>query len=73
MKNKKNLMFRLTLVSFVLNIVSIFLSVHTHEKTADTEKTASQKYKALIDPEKFIKARDPLVKGFDSFPRNMLT
>jgi len=75
MKTKKNLMLRLTLVSFALNIMSIFLAFlnHTHEKTADIEKIPSQKYKALIDTGNLINAPDYLIDEFGRFPRNILT
>lgn len=47
MRMKKNLMLRLTIVSFALNIVSIFLSAlnYTHEKTVEIEKIASKNTK----------------------------
>jgi hypothetical protein len=75
MKTKKNLMFRLTIVSFALNIVSIFLSIlnQSQEKTADMEEIAYQKYKALIDTGNLINSRDPLVEGLSSFPSYILT
>jgi hypothetical protein len=68
-------MLRLTIVSFALNIVSIFLSVlnHTHEKTAEIEKTTYQKYKTLIDTGNLINAPDSLIDEFGHFPRNILT
>lgn len=75
MKNKKNLILWLTLVSFALNIVSIFLTVlnHTNEKRVDIEKTVYQKYKALIDTGNLINATDSLTENFGCFPRNILT
>jgi len=62
-------MFRLTIVSFALNVVSIFLSVfnNAHEKTADIEKIAYQKCKALIDTRN--NAQDSLMEDFGRFPR----
>lgn len=74
MKNKKDLMLRLTIVSFALNIASIFLSVLNHitEKT-DLEKTTSQKYKDLIDKGNFINAQNSLDRGGGSFHKNILT
>lgn len=68
-------MLRLAIVSFALNIVSIFLSVlnHTHEKTVDPEKTTCQKHKTLIGTGNIINDPDSLIEGFGSFPRNILT
>lgn len=69
MKNKKNLMLRLTIISFALNIASIFLSVLNHI----TEKTTFQKYKDLIDKGNFINAQNSLDRGGGSFHKNILT
>lgn len=69
MKTKKNLMLRLTIVSFALNIVSIFLSILNQPQ----EKTAYQKQKALIDTGNLINATDSLTENFGRFPRNILT
>lgn len=74
MKTKKNLMFRLTIVGFALNIVSISLSIlQPQEKTAEIEKITYQTDKALIDTRNLINARNPLVEDFGRFPRNILT
>lgn len=75
MRTKKNLMLRLTIVSFALNIASIFLAVlnHAQGKVADTEKIAPQKYQALIDTGNFINVQGSLIKDFGRFPRNILT
>lgn len=75
MKTKKNLILRLTIVSFALNIVSIFLAIlnQPQEKVVDIETTTYQKPKALIDTEKFISTHGPLVEDFSGFPRNIAT
>lgn len=75
MKAKKNLMLRLTIVSFALNIVSIFLAIlnQPQEKVVDIETTTYQKHKALIDTEKFISTHGLLVEDFSGFPRNIVT
>lgn len=75
MKNKKNLMLRLTLVSFALNIVSIVLSIFNQScgKTAEVEKIVYQKDKTLIDKTSITTPQNSLTKDFDYFPKNTLT
>lgn len=75
MITKKNLMLRLTIVSFALNIASIFLAVlnHAQWKAGDTEKIAPQKYQDLIDTGNFISAHGSLIWSFNDFPRNIVT
>ncbi len=75
MRNKKNLMLRLTIASFTLNIISIFLSVLNQppEKLMDIEKTVYRKGKGLADIRSPMDIQGFLIDDFSRFPNNILT
>ena len=75
MKTKKNLMLRLTIASFALNIISIFLSVLNQppEKLVNIERTVYQTGKERADIKSTMDIRGLLIDDFSRFPTNILT
>ena len=75
MKNKKNLMLRLTIASFALNIISIFLSVLNQppERLVNIERTVYQTGKELVNIKSTMDIRGILIGNFSRFPTNILT
>ncbi len=72
MKSKKNLMLQLTLVSFALNIISIFLSIlsSSHKRTINVE-AIYQKERTPTSKESIINAQNFLYEDFENFPWNV--
>lgn len=75
MKTKKNLMLRLTIASFALNIISIFLSVLNQppERLVNIERTVYQTGKELVNIKSTMDIRGILIGNFSRFPTNILT
>lgn len=72
MKSKKNLMLQLTLVSFALNAISIFVSIlsSSHKRIINVE-AAYQKDRTLTSKENIINAQKFLYEDFENFPWNV--
>ena len=75
MRTKKDLMLRLTIASFALNIISIFLSVLNQppERLVNIERTVYQTGKELVNIKSTMDIRGILIGNFSRFPTNILT
>lgn len=74
MKSKKSLMLHLALVSFALNVISVFLSIlnQQNKKTIDME-AVYQKYRIPINKKSIVNEQNSLYEDSGNFPQNILT